>query len=336
MSVAASELVGERLEQGVSLYETMLRIRRFEERAGELFEAGEMPGFIHLSIGQEAVAAGVIGALGTADAITATHRGHGHIIAKGGRLGPMMAELMAKADGYCRGKGGSMHIFDLSLGVLGANGILGAGQPIAVGAALAMRVKGTDGVAASFFGEGASAQGAVHEAMNMASVLSLPVLFVAEVNGFAELTPYGVHVGIPELAARGSAYGMPSRTVDGADALAVFDATAEAVTAMRGGGGPALLEARTVRWRGHYEGDPQKYRDQADLDKREDLDPVALLLQRLLDAGVEEERLSAIEQASAAELDAAVEFARASPLPQPSEALEDVYAVPLPSSGGPR
>lgn len=336
MTAAANALVGERFERAMSLYQTMLRIRRFEERAGDLFTAGEMPGFIHLSIGQEAVAAGVIGALRASDAITATHRGHGHIIAKGGRMAPMMAELMGKSDGYCRGKGGSMHIFDLALGVLGANGILGAGQPIAAGAALAMRVKGTDGVAASFFGEGASAQGAVHEAMNMASVLSLPVLFVAEVNGYAELTPYAVHVGIPELAARGSAYGISARTVDGADAVAVFDAAAEAVAEIRETGRPYLLEARTARWRGHYEGDPQKYRDQADLDARDALDPVVLLAQRLTDAGADEDRMSGFEQAAAAEIDDAVEFARASPLPEPSDALEDVYAVPLPMSGGPR
>lgn len=324
------------LDVALPLYEMMLRIRRFEERTGELFAAGEMPGFVHLSIGQEAVAAGVISVLDERDAITATHRGHGHIIAKGGRFAPMLAELMAKDGGYCRGKGGSMHIFDLALNILGANGILGAGQPIAVGAALSAKVRGTGAVAVSFFGEGASAQGAVHEAMNLASVLKVPIVFVAEVNGFAELTPYGIHVAVPSLAARGAGYGIPSATVDGSDVMAVREAAALAVEHARSGEGPYLLEARTMRVGGHYEGDPQKYRDAADLADISQHDPIAALTPRLHDAGVSSQRLDELDAAVSAELDEAVAFARSSPLPQPEDALRDVYAEPPPPSGGPR
>jgi pyruvate dehydrogenase E1 component alpha subunit len=319
-------------ERGLAraLHETMLRIRAFEERVAELFAAGELPGFVHLSIGQESVAAGVIANLRPTDYITATHRGHGHIIAKGARFGPMFAELMGKETGYCRGKGGSMHIFDVGLGVLGANGILGAGQPIAVGAALSARLRGTDGVAATFFGEGASAQGAVHEAMNLAAVLRAPVVFVAEVNGFAELTPYPVHASVPALAARGAAYGMPAETVEGADVLAVHRAAARCVARARAGEGPSLLEVRTLRWRGHYEGDQQRYRDASYLEEQGLSDPIALLERRLLAGGAAVEEVRAAGTRAAAEVEEAVAFARAGALPDPDQALEDVYASPPP------
>jgi pyruvate dehydrogenase E1 component alpha subunit len=326
---------GEQLELARALHATMLRIRAFEERVGELFEAGELPGFVHLSIGQESVAAGVIANLRPTDHITATHRGHGHIIAKGGRFGPMFAELMGKATGYCRGKGGSMHIFDLGLGVLGANGILGAGQPIAVGAALSARLRGTDGVAATFFGEGASAQGAVHEAMNLAAVLRAPVVFVAEVNGFAELTPYAVHASVPELAARGAAYGIPAETVDGVDVLDVHDAARRCVERARAGGGPSLLEVRTLRWRGHYEGDQQRYRDASHVEERGLADPLARVERRLAAAGVAPDVLRAPAEEARREIEEALAFARSSELPLPEDALEDVYAsppVPRPAS----
>ncbi len=324
------------VELATTLYRGMLRIRRFEERVATLFEAGELPGFVHLSIGQESIAAGVVSALRADDFVTATHRGHGQIIAKGARFDAMVAELMGKATGYCRGKGGSMHIFDLSLGILGANGILGAGQPIAVGAGLGAKLRGTGAVCASFFGEGASAQGAVHEAMNTAAILSTPTIFVAEINGFAEMTPYGVHVGVPSLTARAPGYGIAAESVDGSDVLAVHAAATRAVAATRAGGGPFLLEVRTVRWGGHYEGDQQRYRDVDELAGRQASDPVAALESRLLAAGTERAALDQLDAAIGAELDAAVGYARESPPPEPESALEDVYVTPLPVGGGRR
>ncbi|MEZ5101727.1 MAG: thiamine pyrophosphate-dependent dehydrogenase E1 component subunit alpha [Thermoleophilia bacterium] len=319
-------LTGERLELAVRIYDTMLRIRRFEERVGELFAAGELPGFVHLSIGQESVAAGIVSALRDDDFITATHRGHGHILAKGARIAPMMAELFGRTTGYCKGKGGSMHIVDIAIGVLGANGILGAGQPIAVGAAMSARLRGTDQVVATFFGEGASAQGAVHEAMNLAGCWQAPILFVAEINGYAELTPYEIHASVPSIAVRGAAYGIPATTVDGVDVLAVHDAATEAVAAIRAGGGPRMIEIRTQRWHGHYEGDPQRYRPDEELARLPELDPLAHLEPRLLAAGVERARLDALDADVRRELDEALEFARQSPLPDASALLEDVYA----------
>lgn len=329
-AAAAGDIPAERLETALSLYETMVRIRLFEERVGALFAGGELPGFVHLSIGQESVAAGVCGALRERDYITTTHRGHGHIIAKGASFEPMLAELLGRATGYCRGKGGSMHIADLSLGVLGANGILGAGQPIAVGAALSARAQGRDDVAVTFFGEGASAQGAVSEAMNLAALWRAPVLFVAEINGYAELTPYDVHVSVPSLALRGEAFGIPARTVDARDALAVFDVAQEMVADVRAEGRPALLELRTTRHRGHFEGDQQRYRDPGELERLGDDDPIALLDARLAAAGVDAERLRGCRDRAAQELASALEAAQAAPLPAPEDALEDVYATPVP------
>ena len=322
------------VDEALELYRSMARIRRFEERSGELFAAGEIPGFIHLGIGQESVAAGVCGALRPTDWVTATHRGHGHILAKGGAMGPMMAELMGKDNGACRGKGGSMHIFSVSIGALGANGILGAGQPIAVGAALSSRLRGRDDVVATFFGEGASAQGAVHEAMNLAAVWALPVVFVAEVNGYAELTPYPIHVSVPSLASRGSAYGMPSASVDGGDARAVRVAAREAVDAARAGRGPQLLEVRTHRWRGHFEGDAQRYRPADDVDVAA-VDPVARLRTDLHADGLAD-ALDAIDRDVEDEVADAVEFGRAGALPHPEDALRHVYAMPMGTAGGGR
>lgn len=312
----------------VGLFETMLRIRRFEERAGQLFRAGEIPGFVHLSIGQEAVAAGVMAALRSGDLITTTHRGHGHILAKGARMDRMMAELMGRETGYCRGKGGSMHIFDLDLGVLGANGILGAGQPIAVGAAMAQRWRGLDAVAVTFFGEGASAQGAVHEAMNLASLWSSPVVFVAELNGWAELTPYGVHVSVPSLTLRAPGYGMNFYTADGNDVMAVLEQAERAVEEARTGR-PVLLELRTSRWRGHYEGDPQKYRSGHELAALVENDPLVRFKALLTGEGIlDAEEFTRLDARVDAEVDDAVEFARTSLEPSPEQVLQDVYAGP--------
>ncbi len=313
-------------DEARELLRTMLRIRRFEERARQLFQDNEIPGFIHLCLGQESVPAGVVGALRADDWITATHRGHGHIIAKGAAMGPMMAELMGKSTGYCKGKAGSMHIFDAAIGVLGANGILGAGQPIAVGAALSAQLRGTDEVAVTFFGEGASAQGAVHEAMNLAACWKLPVVFVAEINGLAELTPYDVHVSVESLAERGAGYGIPAVSVDGEDALAVRTAAADAIDAARRGEGPQLLEVIVARWTGHFEGDQQRYRDADELAAATERDPIQHLVDHLRTAGdLDDEALTAIEADIERELADAVEFARNSPLPIPEDALSDVY-----------
>lgn len=309
------------------LYRLMLRIRRFEERAGELFRQGEIPGFIHLSLGQESIAAGVVGQLRAGDFITATHRGHGHVITKGMPFAPMMAELMARRTGACRGKGGSMHIFSRELGVLGANAILGAGQPIAVGAAMQARLRGSDAVTATFFGEGASAQGAVHEAMNLAAVWRAPVLFVAEVNGYAELTPFPTHVAVPRLALRGTAYGIPASTVDGDDVEAVHTAAAAAYARMRDGGGPELLEVLVRRWTGHFEGDQQRYRPAADREAALHADPLESQWRRLSDRGeADAPWREAVEREVAAELDEAVAHARAAPLPAESDLFADIHA----------
>lgn len=313
-------------ELRLRLYETMLRIRRFEEETASLFAAGELPGFVHLSIGQEAVATGVCSALGPDDTITATHRGHGQILAKGADMGRMMAELMGKRTGYCAGKGGSMHIFSLDLGVLGANGILGAGQPIAVGAALSAKLQGKDRVSVTFFGEGASAQGAVHEAMNLAGVWKLPVVFIAEINGYAELSPYRDHVSVASMVDRAAGYGIPATSVDGNDVEAVFEAASEAVRYARAGNGPVLVECKTNRWHGHFEGDRQLYRPEGEVDSLMAFDPLVIQGDRLLSAGIAgEEMLDLIERQVADEVAEAVAFGKGSPEAAPEDALLHVY-----------
>ena len=315
-------------ELRLRFYETMLRIRRFEEELSSLFAAGEVPGFVHLSIGQEAVATGVCLALGEQDTITATHRGHGQILAKGADMGRMMAELMGKRTGYCAGKGGSMHIFAYELGILGANGILGAGQPIAVGAGLSARLRGEDRVSVTFFGEGASAQGGVHEAMNLAAIWKLPVVFVVEVNGYAELTPYSYHVSVPSFVDRAAGYGIDATSIDGNDVETVYEAARESIERARAGNGPVLLEARTLRWHGHFEGDRQLYRDQEELKTLDQHDPLVRQADRLLELGiVTEATLDAIERQVAEEVAEAVAFGKGSPEAAPEDALLHVYST---------
>src|SRR5690606_23545711 len=229
-----------------------------------LFAEGHIPGFLHLYLGQEAVAAGICVQLNKDDTITSTHRGHGHCIAKGVDVRRMMAELFGKSTGCCRGKGGSMHVAEVSLGILGANGIVGAGIPIAVGAALTAKIQGTGKIAVAFFGEGAAGTGYFHEGLNLAAVLKLPVGFVCESNQYAEFTPRSKHLPVETVASRAAAYGFPGVTVDGDDVLAVYAAFREAAARARGGEGPVLLECFTHRWSGHYEGDPQKYRPEGE------------------------------------------------------------------------
>jgi acetoin:2,6-dichlorophenolindophenol oxidoreductase subunit alpha len=243
-------------EKLLELYRQMWKIRLFEEKTYEIYTQGLMPGLAHLYSGEEAVAVGVCSALHPEDCITSTHRGHGHLIAKGGDFYRMMAEIMGKKTGYCRGKGGSMHIADFNLGILGANGIVGGGIPLAVGAALAMKRKGGSGVAVSFFGDGASNQGSFHESANLSAVWKLPVVFVCENNGYGISVSQARHQAIQDVSLRASSYGMPGRTVEGNDVLAVCEAALEAVSRARRGEGPTLLECKTYRLGGHHVGDP--------------------------------------------------------------------------------
>ena len=234
-----------------NLYRTMVRIRLFEEKVGECFLGGELPGFVHLYIGEEAIATGLLTELNQDDYITSTHRGHGHCIAKGAQIKPMMAEIFGKSTGYCKGKGGSMHIADFSVGMLGANGVVGGGINLAVGAALAAKMKKTGQVAVTFFGDGGANRGTVHEGMNMAAIWKLPVIFVCEFNQYASTTPSSYGTSVPNLAVRAQGYGMPAATVDGNDVFAVNEAAKKALEYVRAGNGPYMLEFKTYRIKGH-------------------------------------------------------------------------------------
>ena len=311
----------------LEFHRRMWSIRAFEEKAVELFMAGELPGFLHSQIGQEAVCVGSCAALRPDDYMTSTHRGHGDVIAKGARLEPMMAELFARETGYCRGKGGSMHIFDFSLGILGANGIVGAGIPIAVGAALSASMRGTDQVALAFFGDGGTNTGAFHEGLNLASVWDLPAVFVCHNNEFAESTPRRIHQRVADVAQRAAAYGMPGVIVDGMDVVAVHEAVSAAVARAREGDGPTLVEAKTYRFLGHYIGDPQNYRAAEETVEWRKRDPILLLEHRLADSGIlDEEAARRVEAEVRRGVEDAVAFARESPPPAPESAFEDVYA----------
>ncbi|GAB4539003.1 MAG: pyruvate dehydrogenase (acetyl-transferring) E1 component subunit alpha [Anaerolineae bacterium] len=317
-------------EVALRLYETMQRIRKFELAVIELFARGKIPGFLHTYVGQEAVAAGVCAALRPEDKIISTHRGHGHLIAKGGRLDLMMAELFGKRTGYCKGKGGSMHIAEPDLGMLGANAIVGAGIAIINGAALTAQYLGTQDVAVAFFGDGASNTGAFHEALNMAAVWNLPSIFVCENNAYAESTPQTYHQKIKDIAVRAVAYGMPSTSVDGNHAGAVYLAAREAVARARAGEGPTLIEAKTYRIRGHYEGDPQIYRTKEEVEAWQKKCPILRWREALLERGIHIETIKAIDARIDQEIEKAVAFAEESPLPDPAEARSDIF-TPLPA-----
>lgn len=312
----------------VELFRTMVKIRRFDETVIQLYANGEIPGFMHLYIGEEAVAAGVCAALNKSDYITSTHRGHGHCIAKGGRPDYMMAELFGRKTGYCKGKGGSMHIADLDIGILGANGIVSGGIPTAVGAAVGIQYQDDDRVAVSFFGDGATNVGQFHEACNLASIWELPVIFVCENNLFAQTTPRTEHQKIKDVAARASAYDMPAVTVDGNDVIEVYQASKEAVKRARDGGGPTFIECKTYRWRGHWEGDPQPYRTQDEVKEWKLKCPITRFRRYLIENKVMlKQDLESIDKIIEDELQKAVEFARISPFPEPEEALDDVYTI---------
>lgn len=312
----------------VTMYRRMLLIRGFEQRVSALYRAGEVPGFVHLSIGQEGAAVGACWPLRPTDVITSTHRGHGHCLAKG--LDPlgMFAELMAKDAGTNRGRGGSMHIADPTIGIFGANGIVAAGVPIAVGAAAATRIAGAGGVAVSFFGDGAPAQGAFHEAANLAAVWQLPVVFFCENNGYAEFSPTDMQHAA-SLERRAAGYGLRYARVDGNDVVATAELMAEVVDSVRAGAGPFLIEAVTYRWHGHYEGDPERYRESEELRKWKGRDPLVVHEQRLRDAGVPDDEVAGLRAVVDAELNAAVEEARQLDEPNPAT-LQDFVLRPRP------
>ena len=311
----------------IAFYEKMVRIRKFELMASRLFAANRLPGFLHLYAGQEAVATGVCEALETTDYITSTHRGHGHLIAKGGDLKLMMAELFAKENGYNKGKGGSLHIADTEIGVLGANGIVGAGIPIATGAAFASKYRDDKKVAVSFFGDGASNRGTFHEALNIAAAFKLPVVYICENNLFGISVCARYSMAITDIADRAAAYGMPGVIVDGNDVCAVYEATKKAVARARNGEGPTLIECKTWRHRGHYEGDPDNYRQEEEKQEWLKKDPIKRLESILLSDGIcTQAELDAIQANVDALLEEAINEAEAAPAPAISALMADVYA----------
>jgi pyruvate dehydrogenase E1 component alpha subunit len=321
----------------VGLYRTMRLIRRFEERVVELVNRNEIAGTTHEYVGEEAVATGVCRALRTDDVITSTHRGHGHILAKGGDPRRMIAELMGRTTGYNRGRGGSMHIADVGLGIYGANGIVGAGAPIACGAAMAAKLRGQDRVAVAFFGDGATNQGCVHEAMNLAAIWTLPVLFVCENNGYAISASIRDMAKVERLSVRAAGYGIPGVTVDGMDVRAVHAAAAEAVARARSGGGPTFLECRTYRFVGHFTAERAlgiRYRSDEEMAEWRQRDPLVTYPAWLAAEGLGDPKR--IDDEVEARLEEAIAFARQSPWPAPEEALDGMYAVPyagLPARG---
>ena len=312
----------------ITLYRSMLVIRECEIQMNDLFAKNLFPGYIHSYLGQEACAVGICAGLNDTDYIVSNHRGRGHYLAKGMALKPMIAEMLGKETGICGGRGGEMHAADPGLGILGGNGIVGAGMPIGAGAALAAQMDGMGAVAAVFFGEGASNNGSFGETLNVAAAWKLPLILVCENNLYAEMTPFAETVGQPDVAARAAGYGVASEIVDGNDVIAVRAAAGRAIDRARAGDGPTLLELKTYRWSGHFEGDPRKYRTRDEEAAWKARCPVARYRKHLLAAtGVEEHRLATLEAAVAAEVSAAVRFALDSPLPAPQTALLKVFAA---------
>lgn len=310
----------------LDMYRTMVTIRTFEMRVSELFAQGKLPGFIHLYAGEEASAAGVCAHLRPDDYLTSTHRGHGHLIAKGGDMNQMMAELYGKKTGYCKGKGGSMHIADVGLGILGANGIVGGGPPIAAGAGLAIKYQKKDSVVICFFGDGASNQGTFHEGVNMSSIWKLPVVFVCENNYYGISFSQAEHQNIDDVSERASAYGIPGVSVDGNDVMAVYEAVGEAIKRARAGQGPSIVECKTYRHRGHFEGDPTVYRPKEELEAWLKKDPIPRFETSLLEMSVlTKDDIARIKKEVSDKVEEAVKFAEESPFPDISELMQDVY-----------
>ena len=315
-------------EQLLGFYRTMCRVREFEEHAAECFTKGMLAGNIHLSIGQEAAAAGAFAAIEPQDYFTSTHRGHGHAIARGMDPNMAMAELFGKKTGYCQGKGGSMHITDMSkANHLGANGIVGAGQGISAGSALASKIKGDSSVAVGCFGDGSTNEGTFHENLNMAATWKLPLVWFIENNCYGVSTEIHRVTNTPDLATRAAAYGVDYAVVDGTDVLAVYETMKKAMKHARSGKGPFVVEAKVYRYQGHYCGDPAVYRPAEYMEKALANDPIEKLGKKLLAAGATEEELQKIKDEAKAEMDAAVKFADESPYPDLAEVTTDVYAM---------
>jgi acetoin:2,6-dichlorophenolindophenol oxidoreductase subunit alpha len=312
----------------IEMYRKMLTIRRFEERAVREYGDGAIPGIIHSYIGQEAIAVGVCAHLRNDDRIVSNHRGHGHCIAKGADLLRMMAEIYGKKTGYCKGKGGSMHIADFSIGMLGANGIVCAGLPIAVGAALAAQLEGGDRVAVVFFGDGASNEGEFHESLNLASIWKLPIIFACENNQYGANTPTSAVMRVPNIAERACAYAIPGKVVDGNDVIEVYEAAEEAVATARSKGGPSLLEFKTFRWRHHFEGGYfPDLRPKDEVETWKEKCPIKRFEQRLLaDGALDREGQEAINLEVLSRVEDAVRYAIESPFPEPEDALKGVYS----------
>lgn len=308
-------------------YETMLKIRFFEERVEKMFLAGEIPGFVHLYIGEEAIATGVCANLRKEDYIESTHRGHGHTIAKGADINRAMAEVLGKRTGFCKGKGGSMHIADFSVGMLGANGVVGGGYNLATGAALACKLQKRDNVSVVFFGDGASNRGTFHEAANMAAIWKLPVIFVCEMNCWASTTPYRTTTSVENISDRAVGYGMPGVIVNGNDIFEIYEAAKDAVERARQGGGPTFIEAKTYRIKGHFVGDPEHYRTKEEVQKIfKETDPIKGFEKRVLSESLMTRKaLEDIQKKVEKIIDESVEYARNSEYPKPSELFDDLY-----------
>ena len=320
----------------LDLHRRMVRIRRFEEEAGKLTEAGKVPGALHLYVGEEAVAAGVCAHLSDQDQITSTHRGHGHLVAKGGQFRGMYAELFGRTTGYCKGKGGSMHISDLSIGMLGANGIVGGGPPIAMGAAFANKYQKNGNVTVCFFGDGASNEGTFHEAANMAGLYKLPLVFVCENNGYGEFTSQKRHQAIVDVSDRAPGYGFPGVIVDGMDVLAVYEAAGEAIERARRGEGPTMVECKTYRFYDHVgvKGMRIPYREDSEVERWKQRDAIVGLERALAEMNLlSEADAAAVHEQVLAEIAEAIAFAEASPLPTIENLLEDVYTL-MPAATG--
>jgi len=317
-------------EELVLMYRKMLTIRAFEEEASELFWKGEILGLLHVSIGEEAVPVGACTNLLPEDHITSTHRGHGDIIGKGADPKYMFAELYGKKTGYCKGRGGSMHIADYSLGIIGANGIVGAGIPISTGSALAQKMLGTRNVTVCFFGDGASNQGTFHESLNLAAIWKLPVIFVCKNNQYGMWTSASYAVSVRDVSERAKGYGIPGVTVDGNDVTAVYEAVHEAVERARNGDGPSLIECKTYRWHGHMEGEEAYgwvYRSPEEAEEWKKRCPILRLEKELLSRGIlTEAQVKEIREEAKNEIEEAVKFAEESPLPEPEDAVADLFA----------
>lgn len=320
-------MAGINKEKALSFYKMMVTIRRFEETVEQLFLEGEIPGFVHLYLGEEAVATGVCGNLTNTDYIASTHRGHGHTLAKGANLNRAMAEIFGKKTGLCKGKGGSMHIADFSVGMIGANGIVGGGFNLALGAAMAIDYQKRQDVSVVFFGDGASNRGTFHESANWAASWNLPVVYVCENNEWASTTPHGSQTSVNDISDRAHGYGMPGVVVDGNDVFAVYEASQEAIKRAREGKGPSIVECKTYRIKGHFVGDPEMYRTKEEVkDRYDNNDPIKNFEKKVLDNEMfTEEELKVVRDEVENNIEEALAFARTSPYPDVEELLTDVY-----------